>query len=85
MRLHLPSGSLSHFVQLKNGITYPSISGNRDPDNLLHWYWVYSFKQSSAQNYRSRSISVPPHLVPSVHTMLSLHYPISDILSFLRK
>ena len=86
MRLRIASGSLCQFFQKKGGSSYPAISGDRDPNNLDHWYWVYSFKSLDEQGFlRTRSFSVPRDQVLVVRSMILNQSAISEIIAFLGK
>jgi hypothetical protein len=52
MRIRAPSGSLNQYTASRNGKTYPSIKGDRDPDKLEHWNWNYSYKVKSPEGDR---------------------------------
>jgi hypothetical protein len=86
MRLCSPSGSLSQFTAQKKGTTYPAVFGDRDPHNIDHWYWQFTYKERSADGQlRSRKVSVPRDHVPTVRSMILHHSSISEILTFLGK
>jgi hypothetical protein len=84
MKSRSPSGSLSGVTRTIKGKTYPIIDGDRDPDNLQHWNWQYTFKEKIPNGgFRSRSVSVPRAKVSEVRSMLTSGSSISEILAFL--
>jgi hypothetical protein len=86
MRIRPPSGSLSAYTRTIKGVTYPLISGERDPQNPDHWNWQFTFKQPAADGkLRSRSFSVPRSQVDGVRRMIQEARTIADILAFLGK
>jgi hypothetical protein len=85
MRIRPPSGSLNKYTSNKQGITYPRIDGNRDPDNLNHWYWQFTYKEPSTRGkLRSRAISVPRKHVATVRSMVAAAASVAAVLSFLQ-
>jgi hypothetical protein len=86
MKFRSPSGSLTGVTRAIKGKIYPIVHGDRDPDNLQHWNWQYTYKERIANGkFRSRSISVPRAKVPGVRSMLISGGSISEILAFLSK
>jgi hypothetical protein len=86
MKFRSPSGSLSGVTRTIKGKIYPIVDGDRDPDNLLHWNWQYTYKEkTSPGQFRSRSVSVSRSKVSEVRSMLSSSRSISDILTFLER
>jgi hypothetical protein len=84
MKFRSPSGSLSGVTRTIKGKTYPIVDGDRDPDNLQHWTWQYTFKEKIPnEGFRSRSVSVPRTKVLEIHSMLTSGSSISEILAFL--
>jgi hypothetical protein len=86
MRLRSPSGSLSQFTAQKKGTTYPAVPGDRDPQNIDHWYWQFTYKERSDDGQlRSRAVAVRRGDVPTVRSMILHHSSIAEILTFLGK
>jgi hypothetical protein len=84
MKFRSPCGSLSSVTRTIRGKTYPIVDGDRDPDNLQHWNWQYTYKEKVPnEGFRSRSVSVPRAKVTEVRSMLTSGRPISEILAFL--
>jgi hypothetical protein len=84
MKFRSPSGSLSGVTRTIKGKTYPIVDGDRDPDNLQHWNWQYTFKEKIPnEGFRSRSVSVPRTKVSEIRSMLTSGSSISEILAFL--
>jgi hypothetical protein len=59
------SVSLCQFTQLKAAkdgcmSEYPAIEGERDPANIDHWYWHFTYKEQNLQVSSSRA----PRLFP---------------------
>jgi hypothetical protein len=84
MKFRSPSGSLSGVTRTIKGKIYPSVDGDRDPDNLQHWNWQYTYKEKIPnKGFRSRSVSVPRAKVSEVRSMLTSGSSISEIVAFL--
>lgn len=89
-----PSGWLEHYTknkQLKSGAiaTYPSVEGERDPDNPQHWYWAYRYeeKKKSAKSdngYITRAVSVSRVKVEAIKLAISRKWSVERILTFIR-
>jgi hypothetical protein len=82
------SGSLCQFVQVKKNkigelIEYPKVEGERDPRNIDHYFWCYSFKEKIQDKFMTRSKSVPRSKVPTVRDLIAKSTPTAEILVFL--
>ncbi len=82
------SGSLCQFIQIKtakNGEEreYPKIDGERDRNNIEHYFWSYSFKHKSGDKFITRSTSVPRPKVQAVADLISNGASVAKILRFL--
>jgi hypothetical protein len=89
-RLPGKSGSLCQFTQMKtakNGSMseYPAIKGERDPLNIDHWYWHYTYKQKNLQDkFVTRTQTVPRSKVPTVSDLIAQNTSVTGILEYLR-
>jgi hypothetical protein len=84
-----PSGSLYQYIKnikLKSGqiTSYPRTSGEREPDNLNHWYWGYNYKIKESNSWKTKSLSVPRRKVDIVRRMIESNTPCSEIKNFLK-
>jgi DNA N-6-adenine-methyltransferase (Dam) len=82
------SGRLYSYTKdktLKSGViaSYPRVTGERDPNNLEHWYWGYSYEVLENGEWRGRSLSVPRNKVAPVQAMIDSHKTINEIKSFI--
>lgn len=70
---------------LKSGVvaSYPRVAGERDPNNLEHWYWGYSYEVLEKGEWRGRSLSVPRSKVAPIQAMIDSHKTVSEIKSFI--
>lgn len=78
-------------TKLKGGIiaTYPRVEGERDPDNLEHWYWNYRYevKTDSAKSdngHVTKAVSLKRSQVAAVQLAISRGWSIEKILSYIR-
>jgi Uncharacterised protein family (UPF0158) len=89
MRLSKPSGSINGTLNKSKGKVYPLVDGrslaatDRDPNNLDHWNWLYTFPDPIKK--RPRCISVPRIRVRRVQDMVSKGRPIVEILEYVQK
>jgi hypothetical protein len=88
MRVPGNSGSLCQFVQVKKNklgesIEYPKVEGERDPRNIDHYFWCYSFKEKVQDKFLTRSKSVPRSKVQIVRDLIAKSIPTAEILVFL--
>jgi hypothetical protein len=72
----LASGRLYPYTKnkkLKNGITanFPHVEGKRNPENIDHWYWGYSYKEFVDGEWKRRSLPVPKFRVATVRSMIA--------------
>ncbi|BDA71722.1 hypothetical protein CAL7716_058880 [Calothrix sp. PCC 7716] len=72
---------------LKSGVvaSYPRVTGERDPNNLEHWYWGYSYEVLENGKWKGRSLSVPRSKVAPIQAMIDSHKTVSEIKSFIEK
>ena len=84
------SGSLCQFTQLKaakDGCMneYPAIEGERDPANIEHWYWHFTYKEQNLQGkFVTRTKTVPRRKVSTVHNLIVQNTSIVGILEYLQ-
>jgi hypothetical protein len=83
------SGSLCQFTQLKAAkdgsmSEYPAIEGERDPDNIDHWYWHFTHKEKNPQGkFVTCTKTVPRRKVPTVRDLIAQNTSIAGILEYL--
>jgi hypothetical protein len=90
------SGSLCQFTQLKTAkdgsmSEYPSITsgrqaneGERDPENIDHWYWHFTYKEKNLQGkFVTRTKTVPRRKVSTIHDLIAQNTSIAGILEYL--
>lgn len=88
-----PSGWLEHYTKtkkLKSGViaTYPRVEGERDPEDLEHWYWAYRWEEKrdnakSDNGYVTRAVSLPRNKVEAVQLAITLGWSVAKILKFI--
>ncbi|MBR8832535.1 MAG: hypothetical protein DSM106950_00445 [Stigonema ocellatum SAG 48.90 = DSM 106950] len=83
------SGSLYRYLKnvlLKSGeiASYPRIQGDRDPENLKHWYWGYNYKIFEDGNWKTKSLSLTRNRVSGVRYMIEKNAPITAIRAFIK-
>jgi hypothetical protein len=81
--------SLSTYQEkrLKNGKTveYPLVEGNRDLDNIFHWFWQLTWKERGDDGkYRTQIASVRPAQVEQVKVLIAGNIELETILAYLR-
>jgi hypothetical protein len=84
-----PSGCLYRYlknIKLKSGViaSYPRIKSARNPDNINHWYWGYSYKVLIQQSWKSKSLSVSRDKVDTVKQMIETNVAIEIIRDFIK-
>ncbi len=72
----IASGCLHPYTKnkkLKSGITatFPRVEGKRNPDNIDHWYWGYSYKEFVDGEWKGKTLPVPKFRVATVRFMIS--------------
>jgi hypothetical protein len=83
------SGSLCQFTQLKAAkdgsvYEYPTIEGERDPENIDHWYWHFTYKERNKQGkFVTRTKTVPRRQVLTVRDRITQDTPVARILEYL--
>jgi hypothetical protein len=83
------SGSLCQFTQLKAAkdgsmSEYPAIEGERDPDNIDHWYWHFTHKEKNPQGkFVTCTKTVPRRKVSTVCDLIAQNTSIAGILEYL--
>jgi hypothetical protein len=89
LRLNTPSGSLNKFLATsqKTGATYPRLPNNldRDPNNVTHWRWNFTYKLLTPTGFITKSVSVDRSLIGMVQKAISSGDSISSILALLGK
>jgi hypothetical protein len=73
--------------QLQNGQPkeYPLVIGERDPLNILHWFWHLTYKERQPDGkYKSRTVSVTPEQVAAVKVLITGNAQLEVVLSYLR-
>lgn len=93
--IHLknPSGWLEHYTKakkLKSGLIacYPRVEGERDLENLEHWYWAYRWEEKrdnakSDNGYVTRAVSLPRNKVEAVQLAIARGWSVAKILKFI--
>jgi hypothetical protein len=72
--------------RLKNGKTveYPLVEGNRDLDNISHWFWQITWKEREDDGkYRTQIASVRPAQVEQVKVLIAGNVELETILAYL--
>lgn len=69
--------------------TYPRVEGERDPENLEHWYWAYRWEEKrdnakSDNGYVTRAVSLPRKKVQAVQLVITLGWSMEKILQFIK-
>ncbi len=72
--------------KLKDGriASYPRVEGKRDPDNIKHWYWAYSYEECIDGEWRNRSLSVPSFRVRTVREMVKMDMSMEAIKALIK-
>jgi hypothetical protein len=73
--------------KLQNGQIreYPLVRVERDPHNVLHWFWHLSYKQKEPDGkYKSHTVSVRPEQVAAVQVLIAGNAQLDVVLSYLR-
>jgi hypothetical protein len=73
--------------KLKDGSTkeYPLVSGQRQVDNVNHWFWQLTFKSKQPDGeFKSQTISVSPSQVLTVKLLIAQNTDVLAIVSYLR-
>jgi hypothetical protein len=73
--------------KLQNGQIqeYPLAIGERDPHNILHWFWHLTYKQKELDGkYKSHTVSVTPAQVAAVQVLIAGNAQLEVVLSYLR-
>jgi hypothetical protein len=84
------SGSLCHFTQWKvdkdgNKREYPPVDGEREQDNLDHWYWQFTWKEKDDRGkFVSCTRTVPRRKAGTVRSLIEQNTSIAGILEYLR-
>ncbi len=84
------SGWLHKYSKLKNTkfgvIEYPRVEGQREPDNVKHWYWNYRWYERSRKDGKLhiQSIYIPQKLVSKVRSAIANRLPHRQIQNILR-
>jgi hypothetical protein len=73
--------------KLQNGKIreYPLVNGDRDPTNILHWFWHLSFKLREPDGrFKSHTVSVRPEQVEAIQVLIVGNVQLETILSYLQ-
>ncbi len=73
--------------RLQNGQIkeYPLVSHERDPLNVLDWFWQLTYKEKQLDGrYKSRTVSVQTKQVEVVKVLIAANSPLEAILLLLR-
>lgn len=73
--------------RLKTGkiVEYPAVEGNRNPDNVLHWFWQITWKERGDDGkYRTQIASVKPAQVEQIKVLIAGNVELETILAYLR-
>jgi uracil phosphoribosyltransferase len=85
MRIQTPSGSINKFTTQKNGKTYPVVVGDRDPNNIEHWNWNYSYKPKMPNGkFVTKTVAVSRRHLATIEPMIASGSSVAEILSFLQ-
>ncbi|AFZ15487.1 hypothetical protein Cri9333_4708 (plasmid) [Crinalium epipsammum PCC 9333] len=85
----IASGRLYPYTKnkkLKNGITatYPKVEGKRNPENIDHWYWGYSYKEFVDGDWKRRTLPVPKFRVRTVREMIDAGMSVDAIKALIK-
>ncbi len=72
--------------QLRSGQIkeYPLVLGERDPQNIRHWFWQLTYKEKQPSGkYKSRTVSVSPEQVAAVRVLIAGNVDLELIISYL--
>jgi hypothetical protein len=89
-----PSGHLAPTIQMKNGRFYPRLKHITEeerrarlhdkPEEVPQWFiWFYQWKEKDQDDlWKTRSKSLPSHLVHQVKYMIDTEKSVQEILTF---
>ncbi|RUS93794.1 hypothetical protein DSM106972_095530 [Dulcicalothrix desertica PCC 7102] len=82
-------GCLYKFVDKKTlssgaEVFYPRVTGTRDPDNIKHWYWGFSWEEKVDGQWKNRSVRCHTGAVSIVMAMQNQCLPLTEIISFIK-
>jgi hypothetical protein len=64
---------------------YPLVSGNRDPQNIDHWFWNLTYKEKDEDGkYRTHTASVRAQQVEAVKVLILGNVELEVILAYLK-
>jgi hypothetical protein len=81
---------LCHFTQSKvdkDGKIreYPTVEGDRDPENIQHWYWQFTYKvKNDWGKFVTQTQTVPRRKVTTVRSLIEQNTSIQGVLEYLR-
>jgi len=64
--------------------SYPRVEGHRDPDNINHWYWGYSYEELVNGVWKNRTLPVPKFRVLTVRDMIAQNSPVAAIKALIK-
>ena len=73
--------------RLKTGkiVEYPVVEGNRNPDNVHHWFWQLTWKEKTDDGkYQTQIASVKPAQVEQIKVLIAGNVKLETILAYLR-
>lgn len=72
--------------KLKDGriASYPRVEGQRDPDNIEHWYWAYCYEENVDGDWKNRSLPVPKFRVRTIREMIERNAPLEAIKAMVK-
>ncbi|MGB3207632.1 MAG: hypothetical protein WBB28_21825, partial [Crinalium sp.] len=72
--------------KLKSGITatFPRVEGHRDPNNIAHWYWNYTYQEKVDGDWKNRTLFVPQFRVTTVRFMIGDGMPVAAIKALIK-
>ena len=63
---------------------YPLVLGHRDPQNIDHWFWNFTYKEKDKDGkYRTRTASVRGKQVAAVRVLILGNVQLELILAYL--
>lgn len=64
-------------------LTYPKVSGERDPLNHLHWRWGYYYEIKIDGQWKNRSLPISARIVPQVKILIETRRSVEEIKDFI--
>jgi hypothetical protein len=85
-QVHHVDRNPAHNEQLQSGQIkeYPLVLGERDPQNVRHWFWQLTYKEKQPSGkYKSRTVSVASEQVAAVRVLIAGNVDLELIISYL--